>query len=69
MSAANHAEQKPKSKADQAIAYMAQHQVTVYAAAKAVDVNASAVYRRLTQLQSRVGHPCPCCGQIVPEPV
>lgn len=58
---------KPKSKADQAIAYMKEHKVTVYAAAMAVDVNASAVYRRIAQLRARVGQECPCCGQIVPE--
>ena len=60
---------KPKSKADQAIEYMAKHQVTVYAAAKAVDVNPSAVYRRIGYLRARVGLPCPCCGQVVPETV
>lgn len=59
---------KPMLKTDEAIAYMDEHKVTVYAAAKAVEVNASAVYRRLKQLP-RVGHPCPCCGQIVPETV
>jgi hypothetical protein len=56
---------KPMSKADQAIEYMAKHQVTVYAAAKAVDVNPSAVYRRIGQLRAYAGKRCPCCGQIV----
>ena len=61
--------EKPLSKADQAIEYMSKHQVTVYAAAKAVDVNPSAVYRRIGQLRAFVGKRCHCCGQIVPETV
>lgn len=60
---------KPMSKADQAIAYMGEHQVTVYAAAKVVGVNASAVYRRMEQLRDLAGYRCPCCGQTVPETV
>lgn len=60
---------KPMSKADQAIAYMNKYDVTVYAAAKVLEVSPSAVYRRIEQLRSRAGQRCPCCGQNVPETV
>ena len=69
MDAANSLVSKPMTKADQAIEYMNAHSVTVYAAAKAVDVSPSAVYRRIDQLRALAGQRCHCCGQIVPETV
>ncbi|MES2729956.1 MAG: hypothetical protein V4621_07680 [Pseudomonadota bacterium] len=66
MATDNNTASKPKSKAARAVAYMAENQVTVYAAAKAIGVDAGAVYRYIGKMAAMAGHPCPCCGQMVP---
>lgn len=66
MAADNHTASKPKSKTAQAVAFMAENKVSVYAAAKAMGVDAASVYRYIGKLDAMAGHPCPCCGQMVP---
>lgn len=66
MATDNHTASNEKSKVAQAVDYMNENQVSVYAASKAIGVNASAVYRHIGALAAMVGHPCPCCGQMVP---
>lgn len=65
MVASNHTGTKPKSKAARAVDYMRETGCTAYAAAKHLDVATSAVYAMVERQRAMVGHPCPCCGQIV----
>ena len=60
---------RTKSKTDQAIEYMHANQCTVYAAAKALAISASAIYRRIGVLAATADKRCPCCGQIVQKSI
>lgn len=54
-----------KSKTMQALDLVLDQGLTVYAAAKKIGVNQSAVHRALQRREDR--EICPCCGQIVRE--
>jgi hypothetical protein len=57
--------QVPLTKADKAIAYMAENGVSAYAAAKQFGISPAAVYDRQKWLASREF--CPCCHQPLPK--
>lgn len=54
-----------KSKTMQAVELVLDQGLTVYAAAKQVGVNQSAVHRALARREDK--DVCPCCGQVVRE--
>ena len=54
-----------KSKTMQAVELVLDQGLTVYAAAKQVGINQSAVHRALQRREDR--EICPCCGQVVRE--
>lgn len=55
-----------KSKTDQAIDYMKEHNVSGYAAAQHFGITAKAVNTKLRKLAAETR--CPCCGQVVKDP-
>lgn len=56
-----------KSKTAQAIDYMTEHGVTPYAAAQAIGVAPTAVYKRLALLKATADQRCPHCGQLIKD--
>lgn len=54
-----------KSRTQKAVDLVNKGDMTPHAAAKAMGLNASAVYRALQRAQNR--KLCPCCGQVVRE--
>lgn len=54
-----------KSKTMQAVELVLDQGMTVYAAAKQIGINQSAVHRALQRREDR--EICPCCGQVVRE--
>lgn len=54
-----------KSKTQKAVDLVLKKDFTPHAAAKAMELNPSAVYRALQRAQNRTL--CPCCGQVVRE--
>lgn len=57
-----------QTKRDQAIAYMQEHNVTAYAAARLFGISPAAIYTRQKQLEATKDSRCPCCGQLVKDP-
>lgn len=57
-------EDQPKTRIARALAMMESERITAYAAAKAIGVEVSAVYRA-QRLRKEKGV-CPCCGQVLP---